>query len=115
MIREIAIADSFEESGSRLEGSAAKHVAAFVEKLVAEPDSHGAHFEPVRNAQDRHMLSARVSRELRAIAYECAGLLTLLWVDHHDHAYAWARTRCVECHPMTGRVLRVYEADRPDG
>ena len=58
------------------------------------------------------MCSARVSLEMRAIAYRSAGTLTLLWVDHHDAAYAWARSRCVECHPVTGHVVRVFE--RPD-
>ena len=113
MITEIFVADSFDESALRFEGSEAKHVVAFVDKLAASPGSHGVRFEPVREAHDRHMLSARVSRSLRAIAYECAGVLSLLWVDHHDRAYTWARARCVECHPVTGRVVRVYEAERP--
>ena len=112
MIAEIVVADSFDESAGRLEGPEAKHVAAFVDKLAASPDSHGVRFEPVSRAHDRHMVSARASRSLRAIAYECAGVLTLLWVDHHDRAYTWARARCVECHPVTGRVVRVYEFER---
>ena len=114
MLDERVVAGSFEEAARRLEGPEAKHIAAFVDKLAADPASHGARFEPVRKAQDRHMLSARVSLSLRAIAYECAGVLTLLWVGHHDAVYAWARNRCVECHPVTGRVVRVYEADPPD-
>ena len=110
MITEIVIADSFPQSAARFQGPDAKHVAAFVEKLMVSPDAHGVRFEPVRDAHDHHMLSARVSRSLRAIAYECAGVLTLLHVDHHDQAYAWARGRCAECHPVTGRIVRVYEA-----
>ena len=111
MIGEILVAESFDESARRFEGPEAAHVAAFVDKLVASPNGHGVRFEPVREAHESHMVSARVSLALRAIAYECADVLTLLWVDHHDQAYAWARTRCVECHPLTGRVVRVYEAE----
>jgi hypothetical protein len=112
MIRRIEITPSFEQAAARFEGADAKHVAAFVTKLTEDPEREGVHFERVHEARERHILSARVSRDLRAVAYECEGVLSLLWVDHHDRAYSWARTRCVECHPVTGHVIRVYEADR---
>lgn len=109
MIRQIEVAASFEEAAARLQGPDRKHVDAFVQKLVAAPDSWGVHFEMVRDAHDRHMLSARVSRDLRAVGYECGDVLTLLWADQHDKAYTWAAHRCVECHPVSGHVIKHYE------
>ena len=35
-------------------------------------------------------------------------LYLLLWVDHHDDAYAWARNRKCSVHPETGS-LQVFE------
>jgi mRNA-degrading endonuclease RelE of RelBE toxin-antitoxin system len=113
MITEVAIADSFEEALSRLEKPDAKRARHFMSKLCDDPGRAGLGFEIVRRQPDRNMRSARVSLEMRVIAYQCSGMLTLLWVDHHDAAYAWARSRCVECHPVTGRVIRVVEAPEP--
>jgi hypothetical protein len=109
VITEVVVADSFEEALSRLDANDARRARRFLDRLCDEPDRAGLNFEIVRKQPDRNMCSARVSLEMRAIAYRCSGALTLLWVDHHDAAYAWARARCVECHPVTGRVLHVSE------
>jgi hypothetical protein len=113
VITEVMVADSFEEALARLDASDARRARRFRDRLAEEAGRTGLNLEIVRKQPDRSMCSARVSLEMRAIAYRCAGTLTLLWVDHHDAAYAWARARCVECHPVTGRVLRV--TDRPVG
>ena len=110
MITKVAVADSFDDAVARLDATDAQRARRFMDKVCDEPERVGLNFEIVRKQPDRSMLSARVSHEMRAIAYRCAGTLTLLWVDHHDAAYAWARARCVECHPVTGKVLRVIEA-----
>jgi hypothetical protein len=107
MITEVTVADSFEDAIGRLDANDAKRVRRFLGKLADDPERAGMNWEIVRKQPDRNMCSTRVSLEMRAIAYRCAGTLTLLWVDHHDAAYAWARARCVECHPVTGQVLSV--------
>ena len=35
-----------------------------------------------------------------------------LWVDHREHALAWARTHCCEIHPRTGS-LQLFELRQP--
>jgi hypothetical protein len=106
----IVVADSFDEACDRLEKGDAKHVDAFVVRLVDDPSRAGMRFEIVRKQSDRNMRSARVSLDLRAIGYLCGETLTLLWVDHHDAAYRWARSKCVVCQPITGHVISVTDA-----
>jgi hypothetical protein len=106
----IVVADSFELACDRLQKADAKHVDVFVGRLAADPSQAGMRFEIVRRQSDRNMRSARVSLELRAIGYLCGETLTLLWVDHHDAAYRWARSKCVVCHPITGHVISVTDA-----
>ncbi len=107
---EIVVAPSFEEAVKRLDPSEARRTSAFLDKLTEDPGRGGMRFEIVRKQPDRNICSARVSMELRAIGYNTGGTLTLLWVAHHDEAYVWARTKCIICHPLTGRVLKVYDA-----
>ena len=106
----IVIADTFDQACERLETTDAKRADVFVDKLAADPTQAGMRFEIVRKQSDRNMRSARVSLELRAIGYLYGETLTLLWVDHHDAAYRWARSKCVECHPITGHVISVTDA-----
>lgn len=108
---EIVVAPTFDEACEKFRGGDLKHIHAFVDKLVTDPYRAGLHFEKLHEHTDDKMRSARVSRELRAIAYECSDVITLLWVDHHDRAYRWARSKCVTCHPVTGRVLEVTDAE----
>jgi mRNA-degrading endonuclease RelE of RelBE toxin-antitoxin system len=107
---DIVVADTFDQACERLDQADAKRADAFVDRLVTDPSRAGTHFEIVRKQPDRNMRSARVSLELRAIAYLHGETLTLLWVDHHDSAYRWARAKCVVCHPVTGHVIAVTDA-----
>jgi hypothetical protein len=106
----IVIADTFDQACHRLEKAEAKHADVFVGKLAGDPTQAGMRFEIVRKQPDRNMRSARVSLELRAIGYLSGETLTLLWVDHHDAAYRWARSKCVLCQPITGHVISVTDA-----
>jgi hypothetical protein len=100
----IAMANSFVDALAGLDPADTKRTAAFLEKLLREPDSSALHMEPVREASDRSIRSLRVTDGLRAIAHTDADRLLLLYVGQHDHAYRWARNHCVECHPVTGEL-----------
>ncbi len=106
---QLAIADSFMDAVLRLDSRDMKHAAAFVDRLTEETARAGFNFEMIHDAKDRAIRSVRVSKDLRAIAHIDAGRILLLYIDHHDAAYEWARNRCVECHPITGE-LQVIEA-----
>jgi hypothetical protein len=106
---QLALADSFMETVLRLDPRDMKHVAAFVQRLTGESGRSELHFELIHDARDRAIRSARVSKDLRAIAHVDGDRILLLYVGQHDAAYKWAKDRCVECHPVTGE-LQVVEA-----
>jgi hypothetical protein len=111
VITTVAVADSFGDAVARLDAEDGRRARRFLDKVADDPERAGLNCEIVRKQPDRNMCSMRVSLDIRAIAYRYGGTLTLLWVDHHDSAYAWARARCVECHPVSGRVLKVTLAE----
>jgi superfamily I DNA/RNA helicase len=78
--------------------------AKLILQLKCDPTAHGINWEGIEGARDRHMKSARVDLAYRAIVYERAGAIVLLWVDKHDDAYRWARNRVVEINPVTSSV-----------
>lgn len=65
----VALADSFIEALAGLDAGDAKRAASFVAKLVEDPARAGFDFEIVHDARDRAVRSARVTRDLRAIAH----------------------------------------------
>ena len=105
-MQQIALANSFLNALAHLDAIDTKRTAAFLDKLVRESDWGSMHPERVRESHDRAVHSLRVTSDLRAIAHVEGDRLLLLYVDHHDDAYRWARDRCVECHPVT-RELQV--------
>lgn len=108
-MQQIALANSFVDALAHLDSGDIKRAATFVDKLIADPTRAGFNFETVHDAHDRAIRSARVSQDLRTIAYVDDKLLLLLFVGHHDLAYEWARTRCIECHPVTGELQLVRD------
>ena len=103
----IEIADSFIEAAASLDAGDTKRAAAFIDKLIHEPDALGIHAEIVRDARDRSIRSMRITKDIRAIAHINGDRILLLYVAQHDTAYRWARNHCVECHPVTGELTVV--------
>jgi len=108
----IAITEDFVSSLATLDGADAKRVAAFLDRVVREPTDARVESEIVHDAGDRAVRSMRVTRDLRAIVCLEQDRVVLLFVAHHDAAYAWARQHCVRCRPLDGalEVVAVEEA-----
>jgi hypothetical protein len=49
---------------------------------------------------------------LRIIVHKTGASLLLVYVDHHDDAYAWAERRRIEAHPRTGAIQIVEVRER---
>jgi superfamily I DNA/RNA helicase len=101
---EIHIMLDFMHAQSRLPRAVQTKTSKLILQLKADPSAHGVNWESIEGARDRHMKSARIDLNYRAIVYDRGNALILLWVDKHDDAYRWARNRVVEINPATASV-----------
>lgn len=114
----VAISSDFLDSFSKLPRRVQAKTSAFVNKFKNDPRSSGINYEKI-NAADKNICSVRIDDTYRGIVMrqKAEGVYLLLWVDHHDEAYEWARRRRVAVNPTTG-TLQVYEtlsvAERPE-
>jgi hypothetical protein len=105
---EFRIADTFTDSLANLTGEEQKAVKTTAFDLQLNPASPGMQFHKLDRARDRNFWSVRVNQDIRLIVHRTAGSLLLCYVDHHDHAYAWAERRKLETHPTT-RAAQLVE------
>ena len=106
----VALADTFWTSFARLPKAQTKKVVEFVTKFRQSADSSGINYEKIKGACQSNYRSVRIDQAYRGIVLkpDSGRTYILLWVDHHDDAYAWAgRTKC-EIHSETG-VLQLYQ------
>ena len=107
----VAISQDFFNAFANLPKNKQNKVMEFLSKFRSNPESNGFNYEPIQNAADPNMRSVRIDDAYRAILMreEGTNVYLLLWVDHHDEAYAWAmRKRCLLNH-RTGSI-QIYEA-----
>lgn len=111
MKAKIALADTFWTSFSKLPRSQSKKVIEFVTKFRQSADSGGINYEKIQSAAQDNYRSVRIDQAYRGIVLkpDSGTIFVLLWVDHHDDAYAWARRTKCEIHPETG-ALQLYES-----
>ena len=94
----VAIADNFFDSFVSLPRQIQVKVTDFINKFRNNPRSPSINLEKVYNAQDEKLFSARINDTYRAIIAieEETKVYLILWVDHHDEAYEWAkRKKCI--------------------
>lgn len=105
----VAISSDFLDSFSKLPRKVQAKTSAFVNKFKNDPRAGGINYEKI-NAADKNIYSVRIDDTYRGIVMrqKDEGVYLLLWVDHHDEAYEWARRRRVAVNPTTG-TLQVYE------
>lgn len=108
----VAISAEFLRAMEALPKGIQKRVREFIELFRENPASPGINYEKITGAADANMRSARVDQAYRAIVLkpETGDVYVLLWVDHHDDAYQWARNRKASVHPDTGS-LQIIKVD----
>lgn len=91
----VAFADNFLTSFAKLPRQIQIKVTDFINKFKNNPKTLGTHLEKLQNSQDEKIYSARINEAYRAILAieEETGVYLILWVDHHDEAYEWARRK----------------------
>ena len=102
----VAIADKFLNAYEKLQPATKNKVRQFIDKFKANPTQNGINYEKISQAADPAMRSVRIDQSYRAIVLKPTegNVYVLLWVDHHDEAYAWASTRRASIHPETGSL-----------
>lgn len=106
---EIAFFDRFLPALQELPSGVQRKTNAFIKKFRTDPKSSGINFERINNAANPQYRSVRIDKAYRAILLmpDSGNQYVLLWVDHHDDAYAWAVRTQVRINPRTS-VLQVY-------
>lgn len=109
---EFRIADTFTDSLARLTAQEQKAVKTTAFDLQLDPTSNGLSFHKLDRAKDSNFWSVRVNADIRLIVHRTKSSLLLVYVDHHDDAYAWAERRKIERHPTTGAMQLVEVRER---
>lgn len=106
---QIAFSTDFLASSYSLPKQIQGKVIDFIAKLQENPALPSLNVEKIRDAFDTHICSLRIDDAYRVIASRTdgSGTFMLLWVDHHDEAYEWARRRRCKINPVTG-AIQVY-------
>ncbi len=102
----VAVYDEFLDSFAALPRAQQKKVSRFMRTFRANPTATGLNYETINNSADSNLRSVRIDQAYRAIVLkpEKGNVYVLLWVDHHDKAYAWADKKRIVIHPETGSL-----------
>jgi superfamily I DNA/RNA helicase/mRNA-degrading endonuclease RelE of RelBE toxin-antitoxin system len=111
----IAISADFLSSFASLPRQIQKKVTEFIGKFKSNPKSPGLNIEKIKDGTDKNMRSIRIDDTYRGILLkqEESDVYLLLWVDHHDEAYEWARRKRCEINKRTGSI-QIYDVIRAD-
>jgi superfamily I DNA/RNA helicase len=102
----LAISTDFFTSFAALPKTQQGKVTAFINKFRNDPTASGINFEKIEGGVDKNICSVRIDLTYRGIVVkmEESGVYMLLWVDHHDEAYAWAKNKKCSINKTTGSV-----------
>ena len=112
----IAVSADFFTSFSRIPRRQQGKLLTFINKFRTNPEMPGFNYEKIQSARDRRLRSVRIDDTYRCILLRAEKDLVymLLWVDHHDEAYAWARNHVCSIDPQTGGIqILLVEQEEP--
>ena len=109
----VAIGDDFLTSYAKIPKNQQAKVLNFINKFRADPTRSGTNYEKLKHTHDENLHSVRIDQTYRGIVLKSKSnnVYVLLWVDHHDKAYEWAKNKIVRVHPETGslQIIPVVE------
>ncbi len=108
----VAISSEFMNAFAAVPKKMQSKVLDFITKFRANPTSSSINYEKIVQFKDKSLRSVRIDQTYRGIVKkpETGNVYMLLWVDHHDKAYEWARNKKCNINPETGS-LQVYDVD----
>ncbi len=106
----VAISSDFLTAFAKLPRKVQGKVTEFINKFRNNPLATGIKYEKIKQALDDKIYSVRIDDTYRGIVVrqEKTGVYLLLWVDHHDEAYAWASKKKCVINPISG-AIQVYD------
>lgn len=107
----VAISSDFLTAFAALPRQIQGKVTEFINKFKNNPLSNGINLEKIHGRADEKIYSVRIDDTYRGIVVkdDASHAYLLLWVDHHDEAYAWAKRKCCEINPLTG-TIQVFDS-----
>lgn len=112
----IACSESYFSACRRLPPQVLRDEITFREKFMKDPTARGLNYEKIA-AADETMRSVRVNGSYRAIVKvpvkHDKNVYTLLWIDSHDAAYAWASKKHVGVNLVTN-AIEIYDVAEKD-
>lgn len=109
----VAFSDGFFEAQNKLPSNIQSKINQTVLKLMGNPDHPSLNLEKLKVCKDDSFRSIRVDNTYRIILSSQGAVLLLLWVDHHDDAYAWAKTHKCSINAESG-AIQLYRTERTD-
>lgn len=102
----VAISADFFTAFAALPKNIQTKVSDFITKFKSNPQGPGINYEKIKDAADKKICSVRIDDTYRGIVVrqERTGIYLLLWIDHHDEAYAWARSKKCAVNKETGNI-----------
>jgi superfamily I DNA/RNA helicase/mRNA-degrading endonuclease RelE of RelBE toxin-antitoxin system len=106
----VAISSDFLTAFAALPRQIQGKVTEFINKFRNNPRAPGINYEKLKNGSDKKIYSVRIDDTYRGIVVrqDETGVYLILWVDHHDKAYDWAKNKKCEVNSKTG-AIQVYD------
>ena len=106
----VAISADFLNAFAALPRQIQGKVTEFMNKFRNDPTAPGINYEKINACKDKKICSVRIDDTYRGIVVRQpeTGVYLLLWVDHHDEAYAWAKNKKCDVNPKTG-AIQIYD------
>ena len=108
----VAISSEFMNAFAAVPKKMQSKVLEFITKFRANPTAASINYEKIAQFKDQSLRSVRIDQTYRGIVKKpsTGNVYMLLWVDHHDKAYEWAKNKMCTINPETGS-LQVYDVD----
>jgi hypothetical protein len=104
----VALSIDFLSQAAKLPSAAHAKVLKWAMGFQNDPTSTGINYETI-HSRDPNLRSVRIDQDWRGIVHkpDKGSVYTLLYVDRHDDAYAWAKNRKVAINRVTGAMQLV--------
>ena len=102
----VALAQDFLVSMSKIPQKVQSQIIKWSVLFQSNPTSSGINYEKITMCRDQNLRSVRINQDWRGIIFkpDKGNIYVLLYVDHHDDAYRWAKNRKISVNPVTGSL-----------